>query len=516
MEFQNSTNSISTRIGAMSESHLSTGTESNRLLITDCDLLPPLLIDYFATIMRVEVEIAVHPIDISSILKNEKFDAILLDLSILNIEPLPLINYILINHPHSKVIIVYDNNSLGMAIEVLSKGSFSLLKKPYSLTQFFRILREDNVISYKDEESIIEFSASKFFSSRDDLMKDDQRLADPFADEPLTDEILKTEPIETKSYKTVQREEYQDKYHFMVENSQDVIYTIDELGIFTFVNSRLETLLGFSKSDLIGKHFLVLVYHEDIEDANAYLYGQNDMDTPRENIELRFKSRKGNCEPILFDIRSTTIPKQLAAIEKYTFVDEDELGITAGTYCVARDITERRKIEDIIHHSAHHDYLTGLPDKVLLNDRIDSAIAQSKRSSTNFALMFLDLDGFKEVNDTYGHSMGDALLQAVGARIKGCIREVDTLARVGGDEFMLLILQIDDCDGVSKIAEKIICEIQKPYNLMGSELSLSASIGIAMHPDDGDSKDALISNADMSMYHIKRNNKNGFQFFSKI
>jgi len=108
------------------------------------------------------------------------------------------------------------------------------------------------------------------------------------------------------------------------------------------------------------------------------------------------------------------------------------------------------------------------------------------------------------------------LLQAVGARIKGCIREVDTLARVGGDEFMLLISQIDDYDGVRKIAEKIICEIQKPYNLTGSELTLSASIGIAMHPDDGDSRDALISNADMSMYHIKRNNKNGFQFFSKM
>lgn len=511
MECPNRTNNVSTQISAMPESHLSTGTRVNRLLITDCDLLPPLLIDYFATNLNIEIEIAIHPDDISSILRNEKFGVILLDLSILNIEPLPLINDILINHPNSKVIIVYDNHSLGMAIEVLSKGSFSPLKKPYSLSQFFRILREDNVISRTDEESIIEFSASKFFSFRDYLMKDDQKLA-----EPLTDETLKAKPIETESLKTVQREKYQDKYHFMVENSQDVIYTIDELGIFTFVNSRLETLLGFSKSDLVGKHFLVLVYHEDIEDASEYLYGQNDMDTVQENIELRFKSRKGNCEPILFDIRTTTIPKQLAAIEKYKFADEDELGITAGTYCVARDITERRKIEDYIHHSAHHDYLTGLPDKVLLNDRIDSAIAQSKRSSTNFALMFLDLDGFKEVNDTHGHSMGDTLLHAIGARIKGCIREVDTLARVGGDEFMLLISQIDDCDGVSKIAEKIICEIQKPYNLMGSELTLSASIGIAMYPDDGDSRDALISNADMSMYHIKRNNKNGFQFFSKM
>lgn len=511
MEISNRTDNRFTGIGSMSGSHFTGRTAVNRVLITDRSLLSLSVMDFISSTLDIEIEIVVFPDDISSMLKAEKFDAILLDLSIPNIEPLLLINYILRNSPDSKVIIVYDNKSLEMAIEVLSNGSFSLLKKPYSISQFVRILREANVISPHEEESIIEYSSSNPFPSKDDLLEDSLKRIGP-----LTDEPLKTEPVTTKPFKTEPGKDFLDKYHFMVENSQDVIYTIDDLGIFTFVNSRVETLLGFSKSELIGKHFLVLVYHEDIEDANAHFYGDSNTDNAQKSFELRFKSRQENGEPILFDIRCVTIPKEMATMEKYRFAHGDEPGITAGTYCVARDIMERRKIEDMISHTAHHDYLTGLPDKILINDRIDSAIAQSKRSSTSFALMFLDLDGFKEVNDTYGHGMGDSLLQAVGARIKGCIREVDTLARVGGDEFMLLISQINDHPGVSRIAEKIIREIQKPYNLKGCELMLSASIGIAMYPGDGDSRDALISSADMSMYHIKRKNKNGFQFFSEM
>jgi len=504
----------------------------NRVLITDQDLLSTPIIDYFTSSQNIDVKIMSQPDDISSIVQTVKFDLILLDLTIQDINPLSLINFIKNNNPDTTIIIIYDNKSTVSAIDVLCKGSFSPLKKPYNIYCLVSLLRESHFITPYDEKLIIDYcslKASRFEgNSTNDVFKNGVTSSSNlqkshFEDDPPRD-ILRNSETETFSDSISEKKPtttltaeiesvHRDKYHFIVESSPDIIFTINDLGIFTYVNSRVETLLGFNKSEMIGRHIFLLIYHEDIEDANTYFYEKN---TINNNFELRFKSKKGNCEPILFDIRVFKIDNQQSATKRDEEFHDKDADIIEGRCCVARDITERQKVEERLTHDAHHDYLTGLPDKILINDRIDTAIAQSKRSSKSFALMFLDLDGFKAINDTYGHSVGDKLLQAVGARVKGCIREVDTLARVGGDEFMLLVTQIDDRSGVGRIGEKIIHEIQKPYNLAGYELTLSASIGVALYPFDGESKEELISSADMSMYHIKRNNKNGIQLSSEM
>ncbi|MCK4743197.1 MAG: diguanylate cyclase [Sulfuriflexus sp.] len=448
-----------------------------KLLVTDKDFITTPVKDYLVCSHGIEVHVATHSVDIPVYLSNEKFDVILLDLSMPGIDLIEIIDLIKSHNDKSKVILAYDEKTFKMAMDVMCKGSFELLKKPYDVYGLIDVFRETDSINKKEEESIVEYK-------------------EEFPDEI---KVQKVQP---------------DIYKFMIQNSQDVIYTTDSNGVFTFINSRAECLLGFSESELIGKHYSVLVYHEDIEDANKQFYEQIEPGCESKSYELRLKCKLGDGGPILFDIRSIPFPYLIENNGIYV-VDVTTKSIL-GTYCMARDITERKRVEDVINHSAHHDFLTGLPDKLLINDRIDAAIAQSRRSKKIFAVLFLDLDGFKDVNDTYGHSMGDALLQAVSARIRSCVREIDTLARVGGDEFMLLVSQIDERSGVHKIAEKIIHEIEKPYTLMGSEMTLSASIGVAMYPDDGETKDELVSNADMAMYHVKRSNKKNPPLYQEI
>ena len=153
---------------------------------------------------------------------------------------------------------------------------------------------------------------------------------------------------------------------------------------------------------------------------------------------------------------------------------------------------------------------------MLLSDRVTLAIAHAKREGGKFAVMFFDLDGFKQVNDNHGHRSGDLLLQVVAARLQPCLREGDTLARIGGDEFVFLLPNIHNTKEVKKIAIKLLREINKDFEVDGTKLSLTASIGIALYPDNGKTLDELINGADKAMYFIKNGNKNGSAFLSEL
>jgi len=179
-------------------------------------------------------------------------------------------------------------------------------------------------------------------------------------------------------------------------------------------------------------------------------------------------------------------------------------------YMVWRDITEQRRIEEAIRHLAYHDILTGLPNRMLFTDRLVLAIAQAKRHQRIMAVMMLDLDGFKTVNDTHGHHIGDQLLQSVGERLTRTLREGDTLARMGGDEFMVLLPVIKEAANSSQIADKILSAFRQPFFCEGNKLFTSASIGIAVYPADGDDMDTLTKNADTAMYQAKSTGRNQY------
>jgi len=169
----------------------------------------------------------------------------------------------------------------------------------------------------------------------------------------------------------------------------------------------------------------------------------------------------------------------------------------------------------VINFQAYHDLLTNLPNRALLRDRLSLAITQARRNKRKLGVMFLDLDRFKLVNDTLGHSMGDRLLKAVANRLQSCLRGGDTLSRFGGDEFTLLLPEVRTRDDVVVIAEKILDRLSGPFVIDGHELFVGASIGIALYPEAGDSEEALIQNSDIAMYHVKGRGKNGYQFFSE-
>jgi len=179
------------------------------------------------------------------------------------------------------------------------------------------------------------------------------------------------------------------------------------------------------------------------------------------------------------------------------------------------EITERKKAEERILHMANHDLLTDLPSMRLAKDRLILSILRARRSGCRLAVMFIDLDGFKAVNDTMGHDAGDYVLKEIAGRLLSCVRESDTVARAGGDEFLIIADQIRVRDNAAQIADTIVRLVPQPVTYNGGQTLVGTSIGIALYPDDGEEMNQLIKEADKAMYRIKRQGKNGYCFASE-
>ncbi|HSD38480.1 MAG TPA: EAL domain-containing protein [Rhodocyclaceae bacterium] len=178
------------------------------------------------------------------------------------------------------------------------------------------------------------------------------------------------------------------------------------------------------------------------------------------------------------------------------------------------EIAQRRLVDQRVVYMVHHDALTGLPNRTLLNDRVGRDIARARRSGAELAVLFLDLDRFKNINDSLGHEIGDELLKAVAARLRARLREDDTIARLGGDEFVISLPDITGPAEITTVATSVLRELAKPYNIAGHELHVDASIGIALYPRDGDNVETLMRNADAAMYHAKESGRANYQFFN--
>ncbi len=185
-----------------------------------------------------------------------------------------------------------------------------------------------------------------------------------------------------------------------------------------------------------------------------------------------------------------------------------------GLVCVVRDITERTYAEEQIKHLAYHDALTGLPNRLLFKDRLTVAISHAQRERAMLAVLFLDLDRFKVINDSLGHNIGDQLLQAVAVRVQSCVRESDTVARLGGDEFTLLVPSLSQAEDAAVVAQKLLEAIRYPFHIEGRELFATTSIGISLFPEDGVDSETLIKNADTAMYQAKEQGRDNYQLFN--
>ena len=177
------------------------------------------------------------------------------------------------------------------------------------------------------------------------------------------------------------------------------------------------------------------------------------------------------------------------------------------------DVTEKREAEARIAHMAHHDALTGLPNRVLFHERLDEALSRVRRYQDKFAILYLDLDQFKNVNDALGHPVGDKLLVAVAERLRTCLRDCDMVAKFGGDEFAVLQLGLIEAHEVGSFAERIVMLLSEPYDIGGHQVEIGASVGIALAPADGETAEQLLGNADMALYHAKEDGRRTFCFF---
>ena len=280
------------------------------------------------------------------------------------------------------------------------------------------------------------------------------------------------------------------------DNVPAMAVSLDENLRYLFANKRYADFFGLDPADIVGKHLREGVGEETYREIEGHfaraLQGQS--------VTYQRTRQLANGEPRYLEV------KLLPHI--------GDQGKVLGCFVVTTDITEHKQAEERIQRVAHHDSLTGLPNRLLFNDRLNQAISLAKRDSRQFALLYLDLDKFKAVNDTLGHTAGDELLQAVAARIRREVRESDTVARVGGDEFTVILPGIAKREEAETVARKIIAALVAPFQLDSQKQSvdIGTSIGIALYPSDAQDADALIKAADAAMYGAKQVGR-GYRFF---
>ncbi|OIQ96956.1 cyclic di-GMP phosphodiesterase Gmr [mine drainage metagenome] len=303
-------------------------------------------------------------------------------------------------------------------------------------------------------------------------------------------DISKRKQIETKL------RESEEKYRALFEESYDGLFISSPSGKYIDINLKAIQMFGYdTKEEMLGLDLAKDIYADPadrkkiIASVNAHGFA-----------EFEVVAKKKNGERITTLCSFTAVKDRSGAITAYRGI--------------IRDITEKKRSEELIWRQANFDTLTGLPNRDMFRDRLGQAVKKSDREDLPLALLLIDLDQFKEVNDTLGHEVGDILLKEVAKRTRSCIRESDTLARLGGDEFTVVLPDVSVTGHIEDVAQKIIGRLAEPFQLGDEVVYISASIGITVYPNDADDIDALMKNADQAMYVAKGKGRNRYSYFT--
>jgi diguanylate cyclase (GGDEF)-like protein/PAS domain S-box-containing protein len=302
--------------------------------------------------------------------------------------------------------------------------------------------------------------------------------------------------LDQSHHAQIESEQKSQKLKGIIDNVLDGIISISDTGVIESFNKAATQIFGYEESEVIGKNVSILMPEPDRSKHDEYI--RRYLNTGERKIIGIGRDVVGVRKD------GSTFPMELAVSE-----------VTGKAHMftgVVRDISERKAYEDYMHHLAHHDQLTGLPNRALFVDRLHQLLAKARRDDSRVAVMFIDLDNFKPINDNLGHDVGDLLLKEVTARLLDCLRESDTAARIGGDEFITL-LPIETVRDALLAAEKIRHAIDQPYALASRILSISSSIGVSLYPDHGSEERELLKNADIAMYHAKKNGRNNVMIY---
>jgi diguanylate cyclase (GGDEF)-like protein/PAS domain S-box-containing protein len=282
------------------------------------------------------------------------------------------------------------------------------------------------------------------------------------------------------------------------EHSHEGILIADKDHRIISANHALSEITGFPAGEMIGQKAEAIyaglqdpAYLQSIlQEINAHDHWQS---------ELWGCHRDGHGYP--FSLSVTAVRNADREIINYI--------------AILTDVSKHKEAEEKMQHMAEHDALTGLPNRILLIDRMHQAIAAAQRNGTKLAILFLDLDRFKYINDSFGHDVGDKLLQTVAERLRKCVRSNDTVSRLGGDEFVVMLVDVVNNERIAHIAENILNAISVPYTIEGGDFTVTTSIGISTCPDDSRDIDTLLKNADTAMYHAKDSGANRYEFFNR-
>jgi len=398
-------------------------------------------------------------------LDRRDIDVVVLDLKLPDIDGAEIMAWLSRNGISTSVVVFSANESIDSAIHALRQGAFEFIRK------------------HSDPNDLIQ----------------------------SVDRALRRNRLEREhAVMTATLEQSERLHRFLVEQSPDLIYTLDDNGHFIFVNSRVESLLGYRREELLGQHYSLIVHEDDIEQARYAFNERRIGERATTNFEVRLINKQNGVQH--FDNRMVVAILSSQGI----YMPEKDISQQhfLGTSGFARDITERKRAEETINFQAFHDLLTGLPNRTLFMDRLELALPQAKRRNQRVGVMFLDIDRFKLINDTYGHLEGDKLLKEFAQRTRNCLRSGDTLARQGGDEFTVLLPDISNTEDVTMIARKMLAELKLPFTVADKDFIATVSIGIAIYPEDGETPEDLIRNADLAMYQTKSQGKNGYLEFT--
>lgn len=314
----------------------------------------------------------------------------------------------------------------------------------------------------------------------DDIMRFNEAI-----DQALTESLARFSDVKHRQARL---------FDALLSTSPDLSYIVSPEGRLIYANKAFGAAFGRAGAELAGTDFLALLspfvpaigdYLMMVIDSNSTYCGELPLVLPGgtviyEYLLMSVLDQHGRCEAV------------------------------AGT---ARDITERKASEERVRHSANYDALTDLPNRSLFRERLELDVKHAARTGLPLALLYIDLDGFKGVNDSLGHGAGDQLLELVAARIAACVRDTDTVARLGGDEFTVILTEVTIPRHVDALAGKILAALDQPFKLRAAQVSISASIGIALYPADGATPDELVRHADAAMYIAKHAGRNRYRFY---
>ena len=341
---------------------------------------------------------------------------------------------------------------------------------------------------------------------------DDESLAVQALQEGAQDYLIKGQ-IETRGLLralryAIERKTMEEALFVEKERAQvtlncigDAVICTDISGNITFLNLVAEKMTGWSWQEAAGRP-MAEVFR--ILDATSRETIPNPMEMAVE--QNRTVHLPSNCILIRRDGFEIPIEDSVAPIH-------DREGQATGAVIVFRDVSAARAMALQMAHSAQHDFLTGLPNRMLLNDRVNQAIALAPRHRKKVAVLFLDLDGFKHINDSLGHPIGDKLLQSIAKRLVDCVRGSDTVSRQGGDEFVVLLSEVEQSEDAAITARRMLQAVAEPHSIDQHDLHVTTSIGVSVYPDDGLDAETLIKNADTAMYQAKENGRQSYQFF---